>query len=73
MNDKNINNFDKIRKKKNFSQVMLANTLNLKQGTISMWEQGKSYPSIPTIHKIAKILGESPTTIFECFEVTNDK
>lgn len=62
-----------LRKKQNLTQKNLSEILKIKQASVSRWEQGKSYPSIPTIHKIAKILGESPTTIFECFEVANDK
>ena len=53
-------------------QESLAIDLKSAKSTICMWESGKSYPSIPTIHKIAKVLGESPTTIFESFEVPDE-
>ena len=46
--------FLKLRKVKGFDkQSELAIALDISRTTISMWEKGKSYSSIPTILKIA--------------------
>ena len=65
--------FLKLRKVKGFDkQSELAIALDISRTTISMWEKGKSYPSIPTIHKIAKILKVTPEEVFKSFEVKED-
>lgn len=62
--------FVKLRKVRGFdNQLKLANELKISRTTISMWEKGKSYPSIPTIYKLAKILEVTPEEVFKSFEV----
>ena len=61
-----------LRISTNMKQFELAKSLNLQTSTVSMWEKGKSYPSIPTIHKIAKILKVTPEEVFKSFEVKED-
>ena len=56
----------------NMKQFELAKNLNLQTSTVSMWEKGKSYPSIPTIYKIARILKVTPEEVFKSFEVKED-
>lgn len=50
-------------------QIDMAKQLGIRESTISMWEKGKSYPSIPTIYKLAKILKVTPEEVFKSFEV----
>lgn len=65
--------FVKLRKVRGFdNQLKLANELKISRTTISMWEKGKSYPSIPTIYKLAKILKVTPEEVFRSFEVKED-
>ena len=64
--------FHNLRKIKNITQTDIAALLHIKQSTVSMWEKGKSYPSIPTIYKIAKILKVTPEEVFKSFEVKED-
>lgn len=64
--------FHNLRKIKNITQTDIATLLHIKQSTVSMWEKGKSYPSIPTIHKIARILKVTPEEVFKSFEVKED-
>ncbi len=65
--------FVKLRKVRGFdNQLKLANELKISRTTISMWEKGKSYPSIPTIYKLAKILKVTPEEVFKSFEVKED-
>ena len=61
-----------LRISENMKQYELAKNLDLQTSTVSMWEKGKSYPSIPTIHKIAKILKVTPEEVFKSFEVKED-
>lgn len=61
-----------LRISTNMKQFELAKSLNLQTSTVSMWEKGKSYPSIPTIYKIAKILKVTPEEVFKSFEVKED-
>lgn len=65
--------FQYLRCVKGFDkQMLLANKLNISRTTISMWEKGKSYPSIPMIHKIAKVFNCEPEIVFKSFEVKGD-
>lgn len=64
--------FHNLRKIKNITQTDIAALLHIKQSTVSMWEKGKSYPSIPTIYKIARILKVTPEEVFKSFEVKED-
>ena len=64
--------FHNLRKTKNITQTDIATLLHIKQSTVSMWEKGKSYPSIPTIYKIARILKVTPEEVFKSFEVKED-
>ncbi|PKR83250.1 helix-turn-helix domain-containing protein [Heyndrickxia camelliae] len=54
-----MNNFPlilkQLRKKNNFSQQQLADTLNLDQSSISYYELGKKEPGIDILIKIADL------------------
>ncbi|EFA26634.1 DNA-binding helix-turn-helix protein [Pediococcus acidilactici 7_4] len=47
------------RKLKHFTQLDLANRLDVSKGTVSAYEQGLSYPSLETLVKICNILDTS--------------
>ena len=64
---KNVKFFD-LRKKANVTQEELAKGLELKQCTISNWENGISKPDVPTIIKISKILNTPIEELAKCFE-----
>ena len=62
--------FKKLRKVNGFdNQQELANHLNIARTTISMWENGISYPSVPTIYKLAKVLNVTPEEVFKSLPV----
>lgn len=72
MNYKNINNLIIFRNDLKLSQCEVAKAMNVSQVTVSYWEKGVVFPSIPSIYKLAKILKVSPVEIFNCFKI-NDK
>ena len=45
----------KLRKRKNITQIELANLMNVKQYVISSWETGRSEPNISQIIKLSDI------------------
>lgn len=62
--------FKRLRKAKGFdNQYALAKILHISRTTISMWENGISYPTIPTIYKLAEILGEPAEVVFKSFPI----
>ena len=48
-----------LRKKKQMTQAVLANLLNVSDKTVSKWETGLGYPEISLLPKLAAILGVS--------------
>jgi len=46
----------KLRMSKKMTQAEFANFIGVKRTTLSMWENGNSYPSISMLKEIAKIL-----------------
>ena len=46
-----------LRKQNNFSQTELAKKLFVSQDTISLWEKGKSKPSIDYVILLAQLFG----------------
>lgn len=48
-----------IRQKRKMSQIELSTKIGISQETISAYENGKAYPSIKTLVKIAKTLNTS--------------
>ena len=45
----------KLRKRKNMTQIDLANLMNVKQYVVSSWEIGRSEPNISQIIKLSDI------------------
>lgn len=43
-----------LRREKNLTGTELGKIFNLKKTTISSWENGKSYPEVETLLKLAK-------------------
>ena len=54
-----MSEFTKRRKKKHLSQEDIAEQLGTFQQIISNWENGKAYPPLDAIPKLAEILGLS--------------
>ena len=50
-------NIKKHRKENNISQEELAEKIGVSRQSISLWENGKSNPSLDTINELASILG----------------
>lgn len=65
--------FKTLRKVNGFdNQQTLANYLKISRTTISMWEGGISYPTVPTIHKLAKVLNVAPEEVFKSFPIKSE-
>lgn len=58
-------NLKHLRKQLNITQKKFSEAIEVKQASVSRWETGKSFPTIPTICKIAKTFNVNPTTVFE--------
>lgn len=50
-------NIKRLRRVRGYSQEQLARKLNVTQGAISHWEQGKSYPEAAQLLSMAQIFG----------------
>ena len=59
--------FEELRKESGLTQMELARKLNVKQNTISNWENGKSKPDIITTTKLAEVLGVTTDEVISCF------
>lgn len=59
--------FRALRKEKGFTQVKLAEKLDVSQNTISNWETGVSKPDVPMVAKIAKIFDCDVSVVVACF------
>lgn len=53
------------RKENNFTQISLAEKLNLSRSYIRKIENGKIYPSLKTLEKISKVLDCSVEYFFD--------
>ena len=56
-----------LRKESGLTQMELARKLNVKQNTISNWENGKSKPYIIMTTKLAEVLGVTTDEVIACF------
>ncbi len=52
-----MNIFKKYRKQKGFTQIELAELLEVDRSTISKWENGENYPKINRLQEISSTLG----------------
>lgn len=52
-----------IRKKYGYSQKDVADALNVTQGSVSAWEQGRWFPDISSLIKLANLYGVSVDTL----------
>ena len=59
--------FEELRKESGLTQMELARKLNVKQNTISNWENGKSKPDIIMTTKLAEVLGVTTDEVIACF------
>ena len=56
-----------LRNESGLTQMELARKLNVKQNTISNWENGKSKPDIIMTTKLAEVLGVTTDEVIACF------
>ena len=54
-----MNNFKKIREKRNITQIRLSTGIDVSQETISAYESGRAMPSAETLVRIADFLNTS--------------
>ena len=59
MNDSIGQKIKALRKTRGLTQVQLADLLGLERASISNYETGRRYPSIPQLESICKVLGAS--------------
>ena len=57
-----------LRKEKKITQQEFAKIVGKRNTTVSMWEAGKSNPSLKDIPLIASVLGVSVEEIVNCFK-----
>lgn len=51
-----MNNFKRLREQANLTQQNIADTLNIRQSTVAMWESGEQFPRADKLPELAKIL-----------------
>lgn len=54
-----MNRIKQLRKEKNMTQIRLSIELNVSQETVSAYESGKHFPSIPILLKMSEIFNAS--------------
>lgn len=60
-----MNKIKEYRKKKNLSQIDIANIIEVKQNTISQWETDKRIPNARQALKLAKILETTVENLYK--------
>ncbi len=60
-----------LREKYHFTQVELAEKLNVSDKTVSKWETAKGYPDISLLESIAKVFGISVTELISGNAISN--
>ena len=61
----------KLREKTNMSQEEFGQKLGKKTTTVSSWENGQSYPSIPVYHQICNLCNCDPNIFSSIFYPNN--
>lgn len=56
-----------LRLKNDLTQTELAEKLNVKQSTVSMWESGKARPPLKKINALAIALNVTTAEVIKCF------
>ena len=73
----NIQNFGKficsLRKENGLTQIDLAERLNVSDKAISRWENGKNYPDIEILEKLAAELGVGVSELIACKRIENNE
>lgn len=66
MNTKEFGKFlTELRKEKGYTQIQLAEMLNVTDKAISRWETGKNYPDIEMFQNLSNVLGISISELLE--------
>lgn len=74
MNKKDFANFVKEKRRElNLTQEELAEKMNVSRTVISKWEGGVSYPDLETAQLLAKVVGVTPTELFDQSSINDDK
>lgn len=55
-----------LRKKKNFTQLQLAEQLHISDKTVSKWERGISFPDIELLEPLAELLDTDVVALLGC-------
>ena len=58
-----------LRKKKQITQIQLADELGVSKGTVAMWETNKRKPNIIMLKRIAAVFGCTTDELLESIEV----
>lgn len=61
----NINGFEFCRRRSGMTQNEAAAAIGVTQGTISMWENGQTYPTGERIKTVAEVYGSTIDELFE--------
>ena len=67
-----MNRIKQLREEHNMSQVRLSIELEVSQETVSAYENGKHYPSVPSLIKLSDIFGVSCDYILGLSEEPHD-
>lgn len=60
-----INGFERARRRADLTQMEVANAMHVSQGTVSGWEAGKSYPTGSKLAALAKLYNCTIDQLFE--------
>ena len=60
-----MNKIKEFRKKKNLSQSDIAKIMNVKQNTISQWEQNRTLPNVKYAIQLAEILETTVESLYK--------
>lgn len=60
-----MNKLKQLRQKNGLTQAELAARINVSQSTVAMWENGKAYPRVESLIKLAKIFGCSVSDLID--------
>lgn len=60
-----MNKIKEFRKKKKMTQTDLANIMNVKQNTISQWENGERIPNVLQVLRMSEILETTAESLYK--------
>lgn len=60
-----MNKIKEFRKKKKMTQTDLASIMNVKQNTISQWENGERIPNVLQVLRMSEILETTAESLYK--------